>query len=54
MIAYVTDRKNDATARIRFNGLLEKAEARFFPEEDKPANVPLEPSVATRPKLCAY
>ena len=37
---------NEATARIKINGLLEKAGWRFFPEGGKPANVQLEPSVA--------
>ena len=36
---------NEATARIRINGLLEKAGWRFLPDGDKPANVSLEPGV---------
>ena len=36
---------NEATARIKINGLLEKAGWRFFPDGDKPANVSLEPGV---------
>ena len=40
---------NEATARIKINGLLEKAAWRFFPEGDKPANIQLEPGVALKP-----
>ena len=40
---------NEATARIRINGLLEKAGRRFFPEGDRPANIRLELGVAIRP-----
>ena len=36
---------NEATARIRINGLLEKAGWRFFPDGDEPANVSLEQGV---------
>ena len=40
---------NEATARIKINGLLEKAAWRFFPEGDNPANIQLEPGVALKP-----
>ena len=40
---------NEATARVRINSLLEKAGWRFFPEEDRPANIRLELGVAIRP-----
>ena len=40
---------NEATARIRINGLLEKAGWCFFPEGDRPANIRLELGVAIRP-----
>ena len=40
---------NEATARVRINGLLEKAGWRFFPEGDRPANIRLELGVAIRP-----
>ena len=36
---------NEATARIKINKLLEAAGWRFFPENGKPANVRLEPTV---------
>ncbi len=37
---------NEATARLKINKLLEQAGWRFFPQEDRPANVRLEPHVA--------
>ena len=40
---------NEATARIRINGLLEKSGWRFFPDGDKPANVRLEQGVTISP-----
>ena len=40
---------NEATARVRINGLLEKAGWRFFSEGDRPANIRLELGVAIRP-----
>ena len=40
---------NEATARIKINRLLEKAEWRFFQEGNKPANVQLEAGVALKP-----
>ena len=40
---------NEATARIKINGLLEKAAWRFFPEGDNPANIQLEPGVVLKP-----
>ncbi len=39
---------NEATARLKINGLLEKASWRFFPEGKNPANVRLEPHVAVK------
>ena len=36
---------NEATARIRINGLLQKVGWRFFPDGDKPANIRLEQGV---------
>ena len=39
---------NEATARIRINGLLEKAGWRFFPDGDQPANIRLEQGVSIR------
>ena len=36
---------NEATSRIKINGLLERAGWRFFPNGDKPANVSLEQGV---------
>ena len=44
IIAYM----NEATARIKINRLLELAGWRFFPEENRPANVRLEPNVAIK------
>ena len=38
----------EATARIKINKLLEAAGWRFFAEENKPANIRLEPSVTIR------
>ena len=38
----------EATARIKINKLLEAAGWRFFPEEDSPANVRLEPGVTLK------
>ena len=40
---------NEATARIKINGLLEKAAWRFFPEGNNPANIQLEHGVALKP-----
>ena len=40
---------NEATARIKIDRLLKKAEWRFFQEGNKPANVQLEASVALKP-----
>ena len=40
---------NEATARIKINRLLEKADWRVFPEGSKPANVQLEAGVALKP-----
>ena len=40
---------NEATARLKINRLLEKADWRFFPEGGSPANVQLEPGVALKP-----
>ena len=37
---------NESTARIRINGLLERAGWSFFPDGDKPANVSLEQGVS--------
>ncbi len=39
---------NEATARLKINGLLEKAGWRFFQEGNNPANVRLEPHVAVK------
>ncbi len=39
---------NEATARIRINGLLEKAGWRFFPEGGQPANIRLEQGVSIK------
>ena len=38
----------EATARIKINKLLEAAGWRFFPEDDAPANIRLEPSVTLK------
>ena len=40
---------NEATARIKINKQLERADWRFFPEGNKPANIRLELSVPLRP-----
>lgn len=40
--------KKEATARVKINKLLEAAGWRFFAEENKPANIQLEPSIAIR------
>lgn len=40
--------KNEATARIKINNLLEAARWRFFAEGDKPANICLEPKVTIK------
>ena len=48
MMASETNQMNEATARIRINGFLEKAGWRFFREGNKPANVRLEPTVALK------
>lgn len=40
--------KNEATARIKINNLLEAAGWRFFAEGNKPANICLEPKVAIK------
>ena len=46
---------NEATARIRINGLLEKAGWRFFTDGDEPANIRLEQGVAiTHAELDAF
>ena len=37
---------NEATARLKINGLLEQSGWRFFPNKSEPANVQVEPSVA--------
>ena len=39
---------NEATARIRINGLLERAGWRFFPAGDQPANIRLEQGVSIK------
>ena len=39
---------NEATARIKINKLLERADWRFFPEGEKPANIRLEQSVRVK------
>ena len=39
---------NEATARIKINKMLEVAGWRFFPDENSPANICLEPSVTIR------
>ncbi|NTU58561.1 MAG: DEAD/DEAH box helicase family protein [Chlorobiaceae bacterium] len=41
----------EATARIKINKLLEASGWRFFSEDDAPANIRLEPSVALRPAV---
>ena len=40
---------NEATARLKINRLLERADWRFFPEGSKPANVQLERGIALKP-----
>ena len=40
---------NEATARIKINKQLERADWRFFPEGNKPANIRLELSVPIKP-----
>lgn len=40
--------EQEATARIKINKLLEAAVWRFFPEDNQPANIRLEPSVAIK------
>ena len=40
---------NEATARLKINRLLERADWRFFPEGNRPANIQLEPGVALKP-----
>ena len=40
---------NEAAARIKINALLEAAGWRFFPDQGRPANVRLEPSVTLQP-----
>jgi type I restriction enzyme R subunit len=41
--------EKEATARIKINKLLEAAGWRFFPNDDQPANIRLEPSVVIKP-----
>ncbi len=41
--------KNEATARIKINRLLETAGWRFFDDGDGPANIQLEPDIAIKP-----
>jgi type I restriction enzyme R subunit len=43
--------EKEATARIKINKLLEASGWRFFPEDDAPANIRLEPSVALKPAV---
>ena len=39
---------NEATARLKINRLLERADWRFFPEGSRPANIRLEPGVVLK------
>jgi type I restriction enzyme R subunit len=43
--------EKEATARIKIDKLLEASGWRFFPEDDAPANIRLEPSVALKPAI---
>ena len=39
---------NEATARLKINRLLERADWRFFPGGSRPANIRLEPGVVLK------
>jgi type I restriction enzyme R subunit len=43
--------EKEASSRIKINKLLEASGWRFFPEDDAPANIRLEPSVALKPAV---
>jgi hypothetical protein len=41
----------EASARIKINKLLEKAGWRFFPEDNRPANIRLEASISIKKQI---